>query len=82
MVELKDISDFELTQELRRRGNAVIIWNEHDVKWTAKTLFEEPVFLRKDQVKEVLRLVDSEQDASRGITWDTIIHYIDEVKNL
>ena len=56
----------------------IAIWSEEDVFGRAK---ERGMTITREQAQEVLSLMDSKQDCSMGISWDTMDVYLDEVAN-
>ena len=54
---------------------AVAIWQTDDVLERAK---ERKIKISKKQAEEIIDKIDSKQDASLGISWDTIDCYIDD----
>jgi len=56
---------------------AAAIWTEGDVIGRAEY---RGIKITKEQAQEILDLMDRKQDATIGITWDTIDYYVDECK--
>jgi hypothetical protein len=54
---------------------AVAVWSEEDVLERAK---ERKIKITKEQAQDIIDRIDREQDATIGITWDTIDCYIDD----
>ena len=54
---------------------AIVIWTEGDVLGKAK---ERGIVLTKEQAGEILDRIDHKQDASIGISWDTIDVYLND----
>ncbi len=54
---------------------AMTIWTEDDVLGKAK---ERGIALAKEQAGEILDRMDHKQDASIGISWDTIDVYLND----
>lgn len=54
---------------------------EVKITWCAYDVLSLDTTLTPEQVEDVLSLMQSEHDATIGITWDTIEHWIDYVKN-
>lgn len=73
---MKQYKDYELINELRRRGNAVVTWNIIDVFDRAENL---EVEITEEQAKQVIINIDRLHDANYGITWDTIDYHIEEI---
>uniref|UniRef100_A0A6M3JZE4 Uncharacterized protein n=1 Tax=viral metagenome TaxID=1070528 RepID=A0A6M3JZE4_9ZZZZ len=56
---------------------AVAIWVVDDVLTRAK---ERKIKITKKQAEDILSTIERHQDATLGITWDTLDCYIDDVK--
>jgi len=56
---------------------AVAIWSEVDVLERAK---EREIAITREQAKSIIDLIHRKQDASLGISWDTIDCYLDELE--
>lgn len=56
---------------------AVAIWCVEDVLARAE---ERGIKISKEQAEEILDEIDRKQDASLGISWDTIDAYLDDFK--
>uniref|UniRef100_A0A6M3KJP5 Uncharacterized protein n=1 Tax=viral metagenome TaxID=1070528 RepID=A0A6M3KJP5_9ZZZZ len=56
---------------------ATAVWSEEDVFEKAK---EKGMKISREQAQEVLAEIDRKQDASLGITWDTIDCYLDDLE--
>ena len=54
----------------------VAVWCVEDVFQRAK---ERDMTITKEQAEEVLNNMDSKQDCSMGISWDTMDCYLDEI---
>lgn len=54
---------------------AVAIWQTDDVLERAK---ERNIKLTKEEAEEIIDRIDRKQDATLGISWDTIDVYIDD----
>jgi hypothetical protein len=54
---------------------AMAIWTEDDVLGKAK---ERRIALTEEQAQEILETIDHKQDASIGISWDTIDAYLND----
>jgi len=57
---------------------AVTIWSTEDVKERAK---ERKIKITEKQAEELIDRIDHKQDATMGITWDTIDCYLDDLDN-
>ena len=55
---------------------AVAIWQADDVISRAR---EQNKTISKEQAEEIIDRIDRKQDASLGITWDTIDCYVDDL---
>ena len=55
----------------------VAIWREDDVFERAG---ERGMTISREQAQNVIDLMDSKQDCSLGISWDTMDVYLDELK--
>ena len=65
-----------LIKEIKGQHVAITIWCEDDVLEYAQ---ENEIRLTRKQARKVIDRIDSKQDSSMGINWDTIDYYIDEV---
>ena len=54
---------------------ALIVWTESDVLERAK---ERGIKIGQEAVRDIIDRMDRKQDASLGITWDTIDCYLDD----
>lgn len=61
-----------------KRGNHVcmILWSTEDVITRAE---ERDIQLTQEQADRIIDKVDRKQDASVGVTWDTIDFYTDNI---
>ena len=50
------------------------IWSDEDVEYQAE---QDEVTLTRDEVRDVLSLMDNDHDACIGINWDVISYHID-----
>lgn len=57
---------------------AVAIWQTDDVMTQAK---ERGIEITEEQAEEIIHRIDRKQDATLGISWDTIDCYLDELEN-
>ena len=58
-------------------GNVLAsVWTDEDVQGRAD---EMEIELSKEQIQDVLSLLDSKHDASVGINWDTIDYWVGHV---
>jgi len=57
---------------------AVAIWQVDDVLVQAE---ERGIKVSKEQAEDILERIDRMQDATLGITWDTIDCYLDELED-
>ena len=55
---------------------AVAIWQVDDVIERAK---EREIEISTEQAEEIIHRIDRKQDATLGISWDTIDFYIDDL---
>ena len=55
---------------------AIAIWGAVDVKSRAEDM---DIELTDEQVRDVLSCVENKQDATLGITWDTLDYWIEQV---
>jgi len=55
---------------------AVAIWQVDDVLGQAK---ETGIKITRKQAEEIIERIDRRQDASLGISWDTINAYLDDL---
>lgn len=55
---------------------AVAIWQVDDVLGQAK---ETGIKITRKQAEEIIERIDRRQDASLGISWDTIDAYLDDL---
>jgi hypothetical protein len=60
---------------LKKQHVAVAIWCEDDVIELAR---EEGIKCSRKRAREIINEIDRKQDASMGISWDTIRFYLDE----
>jgi hypothetical protein len=68
----------EVIERLRCFDNqhiAVAIWCEDDVLELAR---EKGIKCSRTRAREIIDVVDRKQDATLGITWDTLSVYLDE----
>jgi len=54
---------------------AVVVWSEDDVLCRAK---EREIKITREQAQDIIDRIDHKQDATLGITWDTIDCYLDD----
>jgi hypothetical protein len=57
---------------------AVAVWSEEDVLERAK---ERTMKITKEEARDIIDRIDRRQDATIGITWDTIDYYLDELEH-
>lgn len=55
---------------------AVAVWSEDDVLGRAK---EREIKITKEKAQEIIDRIDRKQDATLGISWDTIDCYLDDL---
>ena len=74
----------EAKQELDRCGGGVedtivcvAIWTVEDV---IERAYERGMVVTRSQAERILEEMEQKQDASIGISWDTIDSYLDEIK--
>lgn len=71
----------EVIEHLRRYNQnehvATAIWSEDDVLERAK---ERNIKITRKQAQEIVDKIDHKQDATTGITWDTIDCYLDDIQ--
>jgi len=70
----------EAIKRLKWNGSqrvAVAIWCEHDVLAKAKEL---GIKCSRARARRIIDAIDSKQDCSMGITWDTISCYLTEIE--
>jgi len=65
----------ELLRDFENQHVAVAIWCEDDVLELAR---EKGIKCSRTRAREIIDVVDRKQDATLGITWDTISVYLDE----
>jgi hypothetical protein len=65
----------ELLRGFENQRIAVAIWCEDDVLELAR---EKGIKCSRKRAREIIDEVDRKQDATMGITWDTIRFYLDE----
>ncbi|MFC1977826.1 hypothetical protein ACFLWS_06165 [Chloroflexota bacterium] len=65
-----------LLKGIKNQHVAITIWCEDDVLEYAQ---ENEIKLTRKQARKIIDRIDSKQDSSIGIDWDTIDYYIDEV---
>lgn len=56
---------------------ATAIWSEDDVLERAK---ERNIKITRKQAQDIIDRIDHKQDATTGITWDTIDCYLDDIQ--
>jgi hypothetical protein len=56
---------------------ATAIWSEEDVLERAK---ERNIKITRKQAQDIIDRIDQKQDATTGITWDTIDCYLDDLQ--
>jgi hypothetical protein len=61
---------------------AAALWSVEDVFDQAENNHEPSVKLTREQAEEIIDHVDRKQDASLGITWDTLDAYIDDYERI
>lgn len=76
MKTVSDALDFIRNKAVDREDYALAVWYIDDVLDLAREWGKK---LTKKQAREVISLVDRKQDATIGISWDTLDAWIDVV---
>jgi hypothetical protein len=66
--------------QLIRHLEEVDTYEKIYIEWGIEDVFSLDPTLTRDQAVEVLELAEHYHDANYGINWDTLDHYIDDVK--
>jgi hypothetical protein len=67
-----------LVEDVPAEHVAVAIWSTEDVKERAK---ERKIKITEKQAEELIDRIDRKQDATIGISWDTIDCYLGDLDN-